>query len=46
MCEAGQVYLNSNEHRRADVVVETRDARFVRQLRDQYPPMSSAGSRG
>lgn len=37
MCEAGQVYLNSNEHRRADVVVETRDARFVRQLRDQYP---------
>jgi len=37
MCEAEHVYLNSNEHRRADIVVETREARFVRQLRERYP---------
>ncbi|MEN9674729.1 MAG: Xaa-Pro aminopeptidase [Verrucomicrobiota bacterium] len=37
ICEAEQVYLNSNEHRRADIVVETREARFVRQLRERYP---------
>jgi len=37
ICEAEHVYLNSNEHRRADIVVETREARFVRQLRERYP---------
>lgn len=37
MCEARQVYLNSNEHKRAEIVVETREARFVRSLRDRYP---------
>ena len=29
MCECEHVYLNSNEHKRASVVVETREARFV-----------------
>src|SRR5208283_950727 len=37
MCECGHVYLNSNEHKRASIVVETRDARFVRETRRQYP---------
>ncbi len=37
MCEAKQVYLNSNEHKRAEIVVETRDARFVADIRRRYP---------
>ena len=37
MCECEHVYLNSNEHKRAQVVVETREARFVRATRRQYP---------
>ena len=37
MCEAGQVFLNSNEHKRAGGIVETRDDRFVRQVREQFP---------
>lgn len=31
------VYLNTNEHYRADVVVESRDARFIKWCRDKYP---------
>ncbi|HVR36817.1 MAG TPA: aminopeptidase P N-terminal domain-containing protein [Methylomirabilota bacterium] len=37
MCECEHVYLNSNEHKRAVVEVETRDARFVRDCRERYP---------
>jgi Xaa-Pro aminopeptidase len=37
MCELDSVYLNSNEHQRADVTVETRDARFVRDCQKQFP---------
>ncbi len=37
MCESEHVYLNSNEHKRAAIVVETREARFVRELRQDYP---------
>jgi Xaa-Pro aminopeptidase len=37
MCEAEVVYLNSNEHPRATVTVETREARFVRETQRQYP---------
>jgi Xaa-Pro aminopeptidase len=37
MCECEHVYLNSNEHKRADVVVETREARFVRETQRQFP---------
>lgn len=37
MCEAENVYLNSNEHPRAVIEVETREARFVRQCQRQYP---------
>jgi Xaa-Pro aminopeptidase len=37
MNEAEQVFLNSNEHTRAVVEVETRDARFIKILQAQYP---------
>jgi Xaa-Pro aminopeptidase len=37
MCDAENVYLNSNEHKRAVIEVETRDARFVRDLQARYP---------
>jgi Xaa-Pro aminopeptidase len=37
MCECEHVYLNSNEHKRAVIEVETRDARFVRDLQQQFP---------
>jgi len=32
-----QVYLNTNEHYRADVVVQTRDARFIEWCKSAYP---------
>ncbi|MFT4524380.1 MAG: Xaa-Pro aminopeptidase [Granulosicoccus sp.] len=37
MCEASHVYLNSNEHGRANTEVETREARFVKWCMDKYP---------
>lgn len=37
MCECDHVYLNSNEHKRAIVAVETREARFVVECQRQYP---------
>jgi Xaa-Pro aminopeptidase len=32
-----RVYLNTNEHYRSDVVVETRDARFIQWCQKNYP---------
>ena len=37
MCEVETVYLNSNEHPRSSVVVQTRDARFVAECQQRYP---------
>jgi Xaa-Pro aminopeptidase len=37
MCEAERAYLNSNEHSRAVVEVESRDARFVRETQQRFP---------
>ncbi len=37
ICECEHVYLNTNEHLRAVVEVETRDARFVKWCKEQYP---------
>jgi Xaa-Pro aminopeptidase len=37
MCECEHVYLNTNEHKRAGVEVETRDARFIRDTQARYP---------
>jgi len=31
------VYLNTNEHYRAEVTVETRDSRFIKWCREKYP---------
>ncbi len=37
MCEMDHVYLNANEHGRAVVEVQSRDARFVRDTQKHYP---------
>ena len=37
MSQASCVYLNSNEHLRAKIEVETRDMRFGKWIREQYP---------
>ena len=37
MCESEHVYLNSNEHKRAVIEVETREARFVADTMRRYP---------
>ncbi len=37
MCEAEHVYLNTNEHKRAVVEVETRESRFVADTLRRYP---------
>lgn len=31
------IYLNTNEHLRADIQVESRDARFIKSCRERYP---------
>jgi len=37
MCECEHAYLNANEHKRAVVEVETRDARFAADCQRRYP---------
>ena len=37
ICELENVYLNSNEHQRAEIAVETRDSRFVRDCQKKFP---------
>jgi Xaa-Pro aminopeptidase len=37
MCAADHVWLPANEHPRAEIVVESRTARFTRHLRERYP---------
>ena len=37
MCEAKGIYLNTNEHIRAVVETETRDARFIKWCQQHYP---------
>lgn len=37
VCEMQNVYLNSNEHQRADAGVESRDARFIRRCQKKFP---------
>lgn len=37
MCECDFAYLNSNEHKRAVIEVETREARFVSDCKRRYP---------
>ena len=35
--EAQTIYLNQNEHARASIVVETRDARFLKEIQRDFP---------
>ena len=37
MADASNVYINTNEHLRANTEVETRENRFVKQLKSDYP---------
>lgn len=37
MCQCDQVFLNSNEHPRATIPTETREARFTRRCQAEYP---------
>lgn len=37
MAEAENIYLNSNEHTRATIDVQTRDARFIKYCQERYP---------
>lgn len=37
MSECEKIYMNTNEHIRAVVVVETRDARFIKWCKEKYP---------
>ncbi|NVJ86316.1 MAG: aminopeptidase P family protein [Algoriphagus sp.] len=37
MALSERVFLNTNEHLRAGVVVETRDARFIKSCKERYP---------
>jgi Xaa-Pro aminopeptidase len=37
MSEADTLYLNTNEHLRAHIEVETRDARFIKWCKEHYP---------
>jgi Xaa-Pro aminopeptidase len=37
VCAADHIYLNSNEHSRAVIEVESRDARFIADVKRQYP---------
>jgi len=37
MCESDHAYLNANEHPRAELVVETRESRFVADIVRRYP---------
>lgn len=37
MAEASGVYINTNEHLRADTTVQTREDRFVLKLKNDYP---------
>ncbi|MGM5469041.1 aminopeptidase P family protein [Flavobacteriaceae bacterium LMO-SS05] len=44
MTQCDTVYINTNEHYRASVETETREARFTKWLKDKYPAHSVAKS--
>ena len=37
MVEVDSIYLNTNEHLRADTIVQTRDDRFISKVKQDYP---------
>jgi Xaa-Pro aminopeptidase len=44
MTQCDTVYINTNEHYRASIETETREARFAKWLKDKYPAHSVAKS--
>ena len=44
MTQAETIYINTNEHYRANVETETREARFNKKIKEQYPAHSVAKS--
>lgn len=44
MTQCDTVYLNTNEHYRSNVETETREARFIKKLKDRYPAHAVAKS--
>jgi len=44
MTQCDTIYINTNEHYRANVETETREARFTKWLREKYPAHSVAKS--
>ena len=44
MCQCDTIYINTNEHYRANVETETREARFTKWLREKYPAHAVAKS--
>lgn len=44
MAEADTCYINTNEHTRANTEVETREDRFIKQLKNKYPAHAYAKS--
>ncbi|MGB5942294.1 MAG: aminopeptidase P family protein [Leeuwenhoekiella sp.] len=44
MAEAETIYLNTNEHYRATNITETREARFNKKVKEQYPAHAVAKS--
>lgn len=44
MTQCDTVYLNTNEHYRFNVETETREARFIKKLKEKYPAHSVAKS--
>ena len=37
MCQSEGAFINTNEHARADVTVQTRDLRFIQSCKEQFP---------
>ncbi|MFA5403704.1 MAG: aminopeptidase P N-terminal domain-containing protein [Ignavibacteria bacterium] len=35
--DADNIYINTNEHKRADVIVQSRSIKFINQCKEQYP---------
>lgn len=44
MSESDILYLNTNEHLRADTTVETREDRFIKEIKNKYPAHSTRRS--
>lgn len=40
LAQADNIYINTNEHTRANTVVETREDRFIKKLKQDYPAHS------